>query len=138
MNAPAYLTPNHIWSGVRVQVKRSRKTSLPWIEVPLTTAPADAIALKEASGLHPRLASALQRVEFDTLFPVQAAVWAALAGGMSCKHDLCVSAPTGSGKTLAYALPVLQRCWQRPERRSGGGGLRALVVVPTRALARQV
>lgn len=49
-------------------------------------------------------------------------------------HDLCIDAPTGSGKTLAYALPVLQRCLERPVT----SGVQALVVVPTRVLAQQV
>jgi superfamily II DNA/RNA helicase len=119
-------------SQPRAQAKR-RKASLPWMEVPVATAPADSVQLREACGMHPNLLEAMQRLGYSTLFPVQAAAWHVLAGGMSCAHDLCVSAPTGSGKTLAYALPVLQRCWQQP----GGGSLRALVVVPTRALAQQ-
>lgn len=65
---------------------------------------------------------------------MQAAAWRVLAGGMSQRHDLCVSAPTGSGKTLAYTLPVLQRCL---ESRSATLP-RALIVVPTRSLADQV
>ena len=44
---------------------------------------------------------------YTELFPVQAAAWRVLAGGLSRAHDLCIAAPTGSGKTLAYALPVL-------------------------------
>lgn len=45
--------------------------------------------------------------QYTELFPVQAAAWRVLAGGLSKAHDLCIAAPTGSGKTLAYALPVL-------------------------------
>ena len=45
--------------------------------------------------------------QYTELFPVQAAAWRILAGGLSKAHDLCIAAPTGSGKTLAYALPVL-------------------------------
>ena len=44
---------------------------------------------------------------FTHLFPVQAAVWAAAAGGAGGAHDVCVCAPTGSGKTLAFCLPVV-------------------------------
>ena len=44
---------------------------------------------------------------YTALFPVQAAAWRILAGGVSKAHDLCIAAPTGTGKTLAYALPVL-------------------------------
>ena len=113
-----------------------RKATLPWMQVPLN-APADhPIAIQDIHGLHPDLAAALRRFNFPTLFPVQAAAWSALAGGCSSRHDLAISAPTGSGKTLAYALPLLQRCLAQPA--APPGHLRALVVVPTRALAQQV
>ena len=46
-------------------------------------------------------------LRFRELFPVQAAVWRELAGGLGSAHDLCIAAPTGSGKTLAYVLPVV-------------------------------
>jgi ATP-dependent RNA helicase SrmB len=55
----------------------------------------------------------------------------ALAG-----RDLRVSAPTGSGKTLAYLLPVLQQLLTAPLPPKAG--TLALVLVPTRELARQV
>ena len=47
--------------------------------------------------------------------------------------DLCVSAPTGSGKTLGYVIPLVEmlRFRVRP-------CLRALILVPTRDLVRQV
>jgi Lhr-like helicase len=102
--------------------------------VPVATAPTDAVRTADVRGLHPNLHAALATAGYSTLFPVQAAAWHVLAGGMSCRHDLCIAAPTGSGKTLAYALPLLQRCLQQPSAE----GLRALVVVPTRALAQQV
>jgi len=55
----------------------------------------------------------------------------ALAG-----KDLMISAETGSGKTLAYLLPIAQRLLsQAPDRNAG---TLALVLVPTRELARQV
>lgn len=48
-------------------------------------------------------------------------------------RDLCVSAPTGSGKTLIYALTIQQALAERRLRI-----LRAVIVAPTRELARQV
>jgi len=61
----------------------------------------------------------------------QLAVPAALGGA-----DLLVSAETGSGKTLTYLIPLAQRIL------AGAGdkrpGTRALILVPTRELARQV
>ena len=64
--------------------------------------------------------------------PVQdKALQPALAG-----KDLMISAETGSGKTLAYLLPIAQRLLTAvPDRNAG---TLALVLVPTRELARQV
>jgi superfamily II DNA/RNA helicase len=50
-------------------------------------------------------------------------------------RDLLVSAATGSGKTAAFLLPMLQRFLDQPRPQ---GGTRALALVPTRELARQV
>jgi superfamily II DNA/RNA helicase len=102
--------------------------------VPAAFPPSEAIAVSGVSGMHERLSRALQATGHSTLFPVQAVSWQVLAGGLSARHDLCINAPTGSGKTLAYALPVLQRCLSMPST----SGVQALVVVPTRVLAKQV
>lgn len=51
-------------------------------------------------------------------------------------RDLLVSAETGSGKTLAYLLPMVQRLLTLHPSPADGPG--ALVLVPTRELARQV
>jgi ATP-dependent RNA helicase SrmB len=59
------------------------------------------------------------------------AVPAALTG-----NDLQISAETGSGKTLAYLIPLAQRILQTKVDRQAG--TLALVLVPTRELARQV
>ncbi|NCA71310.1 MAG: DEAD/DEAH box helicase [Sphingobacteriia bacterium] len=50
-------------------------------------------------------------------------------------HDLLVSAATGSGKTAAFLLPIMERLLVNPRP---SGGTRALVLVPTRELARQI
>ncbi|KAA1192841.1 DEAD/DEAH box helicase [Pseudohalioglobus sediminis] len=55
----------------------------------------------------------------------------ALAG-----KDLLITAETGSGKTLAYLVPTLQRILGAGPDRSAGA--LAVVLVPTRELARQV
>lgn len=51
------------------------------------------------------------------------------------KHDgdICVSASTGSGKTLAYVLPIIASL-----KDLTGPKLRAVIVVPTRELVKQV
>lgn len=52
------------------------------------------------------------------------------------KRDLLGCAQTGTGKTAAFALPLIQMLYQ--ERQQKPGGIRALVVTPTRELAIQV
>ena len=80
-----------------------------------------------------RLQLALDALPFTTTTAVQDLVIpAALAG-----KDLVVSAETGSGKTLAYLVPLVQRLLAPPESPRAEGP-RALVLVPTRELARQV
>ncbi len=61
-------------------------------------------------------------------FDIQASVLPDALAGL----DVLAKSPTGSGKTLAFAIPLVERT----ER--GGDGPRALVLVPTRELARQV
>jgi ATP-dependent RNA helicase SrmB len=50
--------------------------------------------------------------------------------------DLLVSAETGSGKTLAYLIPLAQKILAAPGTRQPG--TLAVILVPTRELARQV
>ena len=53
--------------------------------------------------------------------------------------DLLVSAETGSGKTLAYLIPIAQRLLAaHTQEQARQAGTLALVLVPTRELARQV
>jgi superfamily II DNA/RNA helicase len=80
-------------------------------------------------GLRAEIVDALAAQGIDEPFPVQAAtIEDALAG-----RDVCGKAKTGSGKTLAFGLPSLQTVHAaRP------GHPTALVLVPTRELAKQV
>src|SRR5207248_3057974 len=52
-------------------------------------------------------------------------------------RDLCGIAQTGTGKTAAFALPILHHLAQQPAARTRGT-CRALVLSPTRELARQI
>lgn len=50
------------------------------------------------------------------------------------KRELICSAPTGSGKTLSFVLPIIQQL-KEPKRL---GSFRALILAPTRELAKQI
>jgi ATP-dependent RNA helicase RhlE len=79
--------------------------------------------------LHPRLMAGVQALGYLAPTPIQAqAIPPALQG-----RDVMGLAQTGTGKTAAFALPMLQRLLQRPQRR-----LRALILAPTRELAEQI
>jgi superfamily II DNA/RNA helicase len=80
-------------------------------------------------GLRSEFVDALTAQGIVDPFPIQqATIEDALAG-----RDVCGKAQTGSGKTLAFGLPMLQRLEAaRP------GHPTALVLVPTRELAKQV
>ena len=81
--------------------------------------------------LHPRLMAGLEKQEITTATDVQASVIPLAVAG----RDVKVCAETGSGKTLAYLLPVLQKLLTVE---APGTATRALILVPTRELARQV
>jgi superfamily II DNA/RNA helicase len=107
---------------------------------PSTASPAGSF---EELGVPSAMAAVLARRGITTPLPIQArALPDALAG-----RDVLGRAETGSGKTLAFGLPLLIRAAAgsagRPGRQGRAGpralpGPRALVLVPTRELARQV
>jgi ATP-dependent RNA helicase DeaD len=74
------------------------------------------------------LKSAAQRASWTKLMPVQARAIPYLVA----KRDMMVQARTGSGKTGAFLLPMLERL--DPNRAE----CQALILVPTRELAKQV
>ena len=74
------------------------------------------------------LKSAAQRANWKDLMPVQARAIPYLLA----KRDMMVQARTGSGKTGAFLLPMLERL--EPSRNE----CQALILVPTRELAKQV
>ena len=84
------------------------------------------------TSLDPRLIKALASMEISAPTEVQASVIPPALNG----ENLRISAQTGSGKTLAYLLPIAQSMLLTPPSRSEA--MMALVLVPTRELARQV
>lgn len=81
--------------------------------------------------LVPPLSRALNKHGIHEPTDVQSAVIPKLTEG----KDLLVSAQTGSGKTVAFVLPLVARFNKAPPPHVG---IRALVLAPTRELARQI
>jgi len=79
------------------------------------------------------LLKALAQEGYDKPTPIQARAIPDLLNG----RDLLGIAQTGTGKTAAFALPILQKLSQKPER-PARGTCRALILSPTRELASQI
>lgn len=85
--------------------------------------------------LHEDLTRAIAQMGYEHPTPVQAASIPLVATGC----DLMVQSQTGTGKTAAFAIPTLDALMRAPTQRSGlSPGVRAMVLCPTRELARQV
>ena len=79
---------------------------------------------------------ALHNLKFDFMTPVQAATIPLF----TTNKDVAVEACTGSGKTLAYLIPCFEILRNRISKDGAfsSGEVAALVIAPTRELARQI
>ncbi|MBN2063618.1 MAG: DEAD/DEAH box helicase [Sedimentisphaerales bacterium] len=78
-------------------------------------------------GLNPGLLSALAKMEYTELTPVQEQTFAPISEG----RDLLAKAETGSGKTSACGIPLVQKIDYSQNT------IQVLILVPTRELALQ-
>ncbi|PKG76899.1 RNA helicase [Shewanella sp. Actino-trap-3] len=86
-------------------------------------------------GLQTPLLARLAELNYIQPTPIQAETIPSTLTG----KDLLAGANTGSGKTAAFALPILHQLMNRRARSSAKGNfVSALVLVPTRELAKQV
>ncbi|GMI79412.1 embryo defective 1138 [Hibiscus trionum] len=88
-------------------------------------------------GLPQRLVDTLVKRGITHLFPIQRAVLVPALEG----RDIIARAKTGTGKTLAFGIPIIKRLTEddtERTRRMSGRVPRALVLAPTRELAKQV
>jgi superfamily II DNA/RNA helicase len=79
-------------------------------------------------GVSARIVDVLTARSIHEPFMIQSLVLPDALAGL----DILAKSPTGSGKTLAFAIPIVERTTESDKRPS------ALVLVPTRELARQV
>jgi ATP-dependent RNA helicase RhlE len=84
-------------------------------------------------GLIEPILRAVRDEGYSTTTPIQAKAIPPVLEGC----DLLGCAQTGTGKTAAFALPIIQRLSQNPQRQHGRP-IRCLVLTPTRELATQV
>ena len=137
LNQAAALAPKHV---KRAAVADGDEEMVEEMEQKITPTPApmsvqDSVA---SWGLRAELAKNLLDEGIHEYFPVQRLVCPFIIrqSASLCIYpkDMCVSAPTGSGKTISYALPIINTlCRTQSTRR-----LRALILLPTKELAKQV
>lgn len=85
------------------------------------------------SNLSEDLLRAIEQKGYETLTSIQQAVLEA-----DCNADLRLTSVTGSGKTLAIGFALRHIEVNPTDRRAAPTGPRAIIIVPTRELARQV
>lgn len=85
-------------------------------------------------GIAQEIVSALANKGIAKLFPIQRAVLEPAMQG----RDMIGRARTGTGKTLAFGIPIMDKVIQYNAKHGRGRNPLALVLAPTRELARQV
>ncbi|GAV89270.1 DEAD domain-containing protein/Helicase_C domain-containing protein [Cephalotus follicularis] len=85
-------------------------------------------------GISQEIVSALAKRNITKLFPIQKAVLEPAMQG----RDMFGRARTGTGKTLAFGIPIIDKIIKHNTDNSPGMYPLALVLAPTRELARQV
>ncbi len=83
-------------------------------------------------GLSSEILKALKDRGYESATPIQKALIPIMLQG----HDIMAGAQTGTGKTAGFTLPILQELYK--DIKVGEHRLKAIIVVPTRELARQV
>ena len=119
--------------------KISRKDAiLPWMKHSLPSSFSSGLELNKVPGISSLVTKTLiSNFNITKLFNIQTAVWNYTSGGLSLDNDLCICSPTGTGKTLAYALPLTHRV-SHFKIKEKHNAIRAIIILPTRDLARQV
>ncbi|KAF5756677.1 putative RNA helicase [Helianthus annuus] len=85
-------------------------------------------------GISKEIVAALAKKGITKLFPIQRAVLEPAMQG----RDMIGRARTGTGKTLAFGIPILNKIVQYNEKHGRGRNPLAIVMAPTRELAKQV
>jgi ATP-dependent RNA helicase DDX31/DBP7 len=121
------------------QKTAAEKKEKEWVAPEPTNAPLTDVANFGTLSLSSRLVDELQKMNLERPTAIQNKVIPHLLSG---EGDAFVQAETGSGKTFSYLLPVLHRVLQLSGQGDGkqihrDSGVFAIIVAPTRELARQ-
>lgn len=121
------------------QQTTAEKEEAEWKAPEATNAPLSDVANFGTLSLSSRLVDELSKMNLERPTAIQNKVIPHLLAG---EGDAFVQAETGSGKTLSYLLPVLHRVLQLSGQSDGtkihrDSGVFAIIVAPTRELARQ-
>ncbi|MHC1605725.1 MAG: DEAD/DEAH box helicase, partial [Candidatus Methanofastidiosia archaeon] len=81
----------------------------------------------ENMGLEESILTSLQRIKFDKPTDIQSKTIPLIKEG----YDVFAQSETGSGKTAAFGIPIVDRVEKEK-------GVQALILEPTRELAKQV
>ncbi|KAI0376398.1 P-loop containing nucleoside triphosphate hydrolase protein [Hypomontagnella monticulosa] len=124
------------------ETKPTYETLPPWLAKPIRVSPQATASFTEFGlspelGITPEIAQKLATSGYKQAFAIQTAVIPLLLPhhDKTMHSDVLVSAATGSGKTLAYTLPIVRDLSQGNRHLTR---LRAVIVLPTRELVRQV
>ncbi|KAI1095297.1 P-loop containing nucleoside triphosphate hydrolase protein [Rostrohypoxylon terebratum] len=122
--------------------KPAYETLPPWLANPIRVSPRftcsfDRFGLSKDLAIPDEVTRKLTDNGYAAAFAIQAAVIPYLlpSHDKEFQGDILVSAATGSGKTLAYTLPIIRDISQGNRHMTR---LRAIIVLPTRELVRQV
>ncbi|KAL3624638.1 DEAD-box ATP-dependent RNA helicase 53, mitochondrial [Castilleja foliolosa] len=85
-------------------------------------------------GIAEEIVSALKNRGIEKLFPIQRAVLEPAMQG----RDMIGRARTGTGKTLAFGIPIIDKIIKFNQKHGQGKNPLALILAPTRELAKQV
>ncbi|KAI3736467.1 hypothetical protein L6452_16009 [Arctium lappa] len=85
-------------------------------------------------GISHEIVTALAKKGITKLFPIQRAVLEPAMQG----RDMIGRARTGTGKTLAFGIPIMDKIIRHNDKNGKGRNPLAIVLAPTRELARQV
>ncbi|GFP92626.1 dead-box ATP-dependent RNA helicase 53 [Phtheirospermum japonicum] len=85
-------------------------------------------------GISEEIISALSSRGIEKLFPIQRAVLEPAMQG----RDMIGRARTGTGKTLAFGIPIMDKIIKFNQKHGQGRNPLALILAPTRELAKQV